>query len=334
MGKSVKKAFSNPIRAATAVGTFGTSELARKISPGVDNALGSAENMFGFGNPNAPRLPSVNGGQNPADLLAQTGGAPLLANIAMGADIDDTLSGYLGVNKAEMLDALNGRNTTINTQDLRAIQSVRNQLTQIQSDRTLKQKAVDQVVQDFPNIVQQNMKLYGDQFDSEMKSYVDQALQGTAAKYAAGGNLSSGAANEAFARVGAENALNKINYSNQNAVRDASLRLSEVNALRDFQNTMLGQVVPQGFSATQANLQRQFQGQMQNAEFANQQKLSDQGSKNALFGALGTLGGTMIGASMFGPAGGAAGGQIGGSLFGSPAPKMTNSSYDSYSGRA
>jgi hypothetical protein len=33
MGGSVKKAFSNPIRGLTAIGTFGTSELARKLGP-------------------------------------------------------------------------------------------------------------------------------------------------------------------------------------------------------------------------------------------------------------------------------------------------------------
>lgn len=311
MGKTIKKTFSNPIRAATAIGTFGTSEIARKV-PAIDNVLGSAENMFGFGNPDAARLQFA-GGQNPAELLAQTGGAPLLANIAMGVNVDDALAGYLGVPKAEILDALNGRSTTLNTQDLKLIQGVRNQLNTIQNDRQLRQKAVDQVVNDFPNIVQQNMKLYGDQFDKEMKSYVDQALQGTAAKFAAGGALSSGAANEAFARVGAENALNKLNYSNQNAVRDASARLAEVNALRDFQNTLLGQGVQQGFSAQQANLQRQFAGQQQQADFANQQNLANQQSKNALFGAVGSLGGTFLGAKM-----------LGGNLFGSaaPAPKL------------
>ena len=311
MGKSVKKAFSNPIRAATTIGTFGTSELARKV-PGINNALSSIENQFGFGNPTAPRL--MMNGQNPADLLAQTGGAPLLANIAMGVDIDDTLAGYLGLNKMEMLDALNGQATNINDQDLRAIQNVRNQLTTIQKDRTLRQKAVDQVVQDFPNIVQQNMKTYGDQFDKEMKSYVDQALQGTAARFAAGGNLSSGAANEAFARVGAENAMNKLNYSNSNAVRDASLRLAEVNALRDFQNTMLTGQVSQGFSAQQAQLQRQFQGNMFNTEQMNQAQQQDQASKNALFGSVGSLVGTYIGGKALGAA----------NLFGST-PKVTSS---------
>lgn len=33
MGGSVKKAFSNPVRGLTAIGTFGTSELARKFGP-------------------------------------------------------------------------------------------------------------------------------------------------------------------------------------------------------------------------------------------------------------------------------------------------------------
>jgi hypothetical protein len=297
MGGSVGKVLGSTVgRGAAALGTMGLSEAVQSNPYGIANQLGVRNplGVFGGSSLSSPRL-QMAGGANPSEMLAQTGGAPLLANIAMGADIDTTLAGYLGVRKEEFQDALNGHNTTLNTLDLQNIKNVRDQLIQVQQNRDLKQKAVDNLVQDFPNIVQQNMKMYGDQFDTEMKSYVDQALQGTAAKFAAGGNLSSGAANEAFAKVGADNAMNKLNYANQNAVRDANVRLGEVNALRDFQNTMLGQVNQQGFSANQANLQRQFQGQAQQNDFANQQNLADQQNKNGLFGSIGSLAGTAIG---------------------------------------
>lgn len=309
MGGATKGWGLNPqsiVRGAADVMTLGQNEV-------FGNPVGKMAGSV-FGNPSAPRLAAGATGQNPAEVLGSTGGAPLLANIAMGANIDDALAGYLNVPKAEYLDALNGGNSNINPRDLQLIQSVRDQLNSVQSDRNLRQQAVDKVVNDFPNIVQSNMKMYGDQYDDNMKQYVDQALQGTAAKFAAGGALSSGAANEAFARVGAENANNRLNYMSTNATRDASLRLNEVNSLRDFQNTMLGQVVPQGFSATQANLQRQFAGQQQQNELANQQNLSNQQSSNALFGSLGSLAGTAVGAYFGGPMGAAAGSQLGSSL--------------------
>jgi hypothetical protein len=111
-------------------------------------------------------------------------------------------------------------------------------------------------------------------------------------------------------------------------------RLAEVNALRDFQNTMLGGGIQQGFSAQQANLQRQFQGQQFNAGLQEQRYQADQQGKNALFGALGSLGGSFLGAKMLG-------GSMGTNLFGSPAPKLTTNNLlqpktaglDGYGGR-
>lgn len=314
--KAVGNAFSNPVRALTAVGTFGTSEIARKI-PGVGQVARlpetASDNLLGtkYGKQGAPDLAGFNGGQDPASFLAQTGGAPVLANIAMGVDPKEALAGYFGKStKDGSWEEFLG---TLNQKDLDSINSVHGQLTTIQQDRTLRQTAVDKVVQDFPNIVQQNMKTYGDQFDSSMKEYVNNALQGTAAKYAANGQISSGAANEAFAKVGAEQGLNRLNYATENATRDAGLRLAEVNALRDFQNTMLGGQVQQGFSAQQANLQRQFAGQQSNAEMANQRYMQDQGSKNALFGAIGSLGGSFLGAKM-----------LGANIFGAATPQTGN----------
>lgn len=355
---TVKSAISNPIGAiGKGLGTVFTGGLNqlpgkagapfRKAGDVVGGALtGNVDpvnRLLGRGG--APDLVGVNGGQDPAEMLAQTGGAPVLANIALGVDPEDALAGYFGKNKQDgSWDEFLG---TLNQKDLDAVNSVHGQLTTIQKDRNLRQQAVDKVIGDFPNLTKQAAQARqqaGGEFDDVTKGYMEQALNGTAAKFAANGGISSGAANEAFARVGAEQGMKKLEYmgnredvSYGRGLNEMSTRLAEVNALRDFQNTMMGGQIQQGFSAQQANLQRQFQGQAQNAEMANQRSMQDTQSKNALFGALGSLGGTVIGASMFGPAGAGAGGAMGSSLFGSasnPAPKFHTSSYDSYSGRA
>jgi hypothetical protein len=336
MGKSIKKAFSNPIRGLTAIGTFGTSELARRSNiPGLNQMARlpetASDSLLGtrFGRQGAADLPSAPGGQSPTDLLTSTGGAPLLANIAMGVDPVDALAGYFGKSKKDgSWEEFLG---TLSQNDLDKVNAVNGQLTTIQSDRKLRQTAVDKVIADFPNIATfaaQERAKSGEEFDSVTKGYMDQALQGTAAKFAAGGNLSSGAMNEAVARVGAEQGMAKLGFMGEREgfayntkLNEMNTRLAEVNALRDFQNTMMGQGVQQGFSAQQANLQRQFAGQQQNAEMANQQRMSDQASSNAMFGAIGSLGGTILGGSM--------GGMLGGSLFGSTSPKTTTPGYKS-----
>jgi hypothetical protein len=165
----------------------------------------------------------------------------------------------------------------------------------------------------------------GAEYDSSMKQYVDQALGKTAAQFAAGGSLSSGAMNEAAAKVGAEFGRDRLEYTTGMGRDLFNTRLAEVNALRDFQNTLLTGQIQQGFSAQQANLQRQFQGQSANADAANQRSLADQQSKNALFGALGSVGGTVIGAYFGGPMGAAVGSQLGGNLFGSSTPRLNTS---------
>lgn len=333
IGKPFKKAFSNPVRALTAVGTFGTSEVARKIGGPVgqlaklpetasDAVLGTHFNRSGAD------LPSFNGAQDPATLLSQTGGAPLLANIAMGVNPEDALAGYFGKSTKDgsWQEFLNG----VNQKDFDAINSVHGQLTTIQSTRDIRQKAVDDLIKDFPNVMATESQRAGVEFDSQMKSYVDNALQGTAAKFAANGGISSGAANEAFAKVGAENGLKRLDYTTNMGKDVFNTRLAEVNALRDFQNTMLTGQVSQGFSAQQANLQRQFQGDAANSEMQNQRFLADQQSKNALFGAVGSLGGSLIGAKL-----------LGANIFGSPSssnifnpPKVNTSSYKRISGEA
>lgn len=324
--KAVGQTFSNPVRGLTAIGTMGTSELARRSGIPIASQLArlpetASDSLLGtrFGRQGAADLPGINGGQDPATLLAQTGGAPVLANIGMGVKPEDALAGYFGKStKDGSWEQFLG---TLNQKDLDSINSVHGQLTSIQQNRDLRQKAVDKVIADYPNLAAnaaQDRAKAGGEFDDVTKQYMQQALGTAAAKYGANGGLNSGAANEAFAKVGADNAMNKLSYmgdreqySYNTGLNVLNTRLADVNALRDFQNTMLGQGVQQGFSAQQANLQRQFQGQMQNADMANQQRLSDQNSKNALFGALGSVGGSFLGASM-----------LGGSLFGAAATKV------------
>jgi hypothetical protein len=83
MGKSIKQTFSNPIRGLTAVSTFGGSELARRSKiPGLNQLARlpetASDSILGtrYGRQGAQDLQGFNGGQNPAELLAQTGGAP------------------------------------------------------------------------------------------------------------------------------------------------------------------------------------------------------------------------------------------------------------------
>lgn len=314
---TVKNVVSNPVRAVTAVSTFGTSELARRSNIPIASQVArlpetASNSLLGtrFGKEGAPDLQGFQGGQDPATFLAQTGGASLLANISMGVSPTDALAGYFGKStKDGSWEEFLG---TVNQKDLDAINSVNGQLTSIQSNTDLRQKAVDNVIADFPNLAKnaaQARAQAGGEFDTETRKYMEMALGDTAAKYAAGGQISSGAANEAFARVGAEQALNKLSYMGDReqyayntGANELNARLAEVNALRDFQNTMLTGQVAQGFSAQQANLQRQFQGDTNNVNTQNQQIFSnqaaEQASSNAMFGALGSLGGSFIGASL------------------------------------
>lgn len=330
MSKKVAKSVG---RGISGVFTLGTSEIARnnlgknnlvsKIlqTPGMI-VTGGQSGGYGGGDPNAPVLTGVNGGQSAPDLLATTGGAPLLANIGMGVDPKEAMAGYFGKNVKD--GSWGDFLSTLNPKDLESINSVQDQLLTIQNTRDLRQKAVENVMHDFPNIAvkaAQDRQSAGGEFDQVTKGYMEQALNSTAAKYNMSGGLSSGAANEAFSKTGADMALKKLDYMGQREQTsyaqgaDAfNVRLGEVNALRDFQNTMLGVGVSQGFSANQANLQRQFQGQQMNAERQQQQNLADQGSSNAMFGALGSLAGTAIGGYFGGPMGAAAGSQVGGSL--------------------
>lgn len=321
MGGSITKAAGQIARGGAAVFSGGLSEGINAASGGkIYNKLGvsggpmgaitgQVGRLFGFqGNPDAQNLAAAPGGQSPTELLANTGGAPVLAQIVMGVSPKDALAGFMGIQSENWDNYV----SSLSPKDASALLATQKQLETIQTNTDIRNKAVQAVINDFPNIagkVAQARASSGQEFDEVTKGAINQALQGTAAKYAAGGALSSGAMNEATARVGNENALNKLNYMNMGGDRTQQLelagynsRLAEVNALRDFQNTMLGRASELGFSANQANLGRIQQGGIANAGFQNQQTMQNQANENAtnnaMFGALGSLGGSLIGGAM------------------------------------
>lgn len=346
------KVVGQAVRGGAAVFTGGISEGVNAASKGkiyqktgmsggpIGSVTGSVGRLFGLqGNQNTPNLASAPGGLSNPDLLAQTGGAPVLANIAMGVAPKDALAGFLGITPENWDNYV----ADLSPKDASSLNAVQKQLETIQSNTDLRNKAVQGVINDFPNVTAQIAKARADsgqEFDQVTQGYMKQALDQTAAKFAANGGLSSGAANEAFSKTGADLAMNKLDYmgNREQAARgDAyagfNARLGEVNALRDFQNTMLGQGVQQGFSAAQANLGRIQQGGMANAQFANDranaESAQENATTNALYGALGSLGGAYIGGKMLQGsmgAGAASSSAMTGS-FNPAAPKVYNTSY-------
>ncbi len=331
IGNSVKKVVTNPGKAN--FGDFARAGGALSIVGLPATIVGDM--AIGGGNKDGGYAPQTLANENPKMVLAQSGGAPLLANIAMGADVEDTLAGYFGRSKGADWDAYKAN---LPPDELAAINGVQKQLNQIQSNTNLRNQAVQKIVQDFPNIAataaqtqKQAKTAAGEEFDSTTKGYIDQALNGVAAKYAAGGNLSSGAMAAASARAGAQIGMDKLGYvtgegdkaydrSYNAGVGDWQARYNEASALRNFQNLMTGQAAGNGFSAVQASLQRNQQTNMANASMANQRAMQDSANKNAsdnaLFGAIGSLAGTAAGAMIGGPVGASIGAKAGGSMGG------------------
>lgn len=281
-----------------------------------------------------PNLATMQGGQSPTDLLANTGGAPVLANIILGVDPEEALAGFLGIPRNQISETLSEKDLNIYNQTL-------GQLKSIQSNRQIRDQAVQKVIDDYPNLMQQTAQARaqaGVEFDDVTKGYMKQALEGAAARLNTGAGISSGAANEAFSRVGGEMGLQRLGYQGEREATDYSQRLAgfnarlgEANALRDFQNTMLQSKVQEGFSANQANLGRIQQTQLFNAGAANDRALAQQQGKNAMWGALGSLGGAAIGGMLGGPPGAAAGSSLGNQAatgsFNPQAPKTYTTSY-------
>ena len=295
-----------------------TGAVAGGLLGGAGGALtgGLLGGSFGGGKVHAPQ---IGGQQRPLDMLTSTGGAPLLMNIALGADPEEALASFLGTDVGNLRAAFANQNSTLgklSDQDRYALQGLMGQLKSIQSDTNLRNQAVQKLADDFPNIMAQKIPQYSALADDATKQMMDQALNQIGAKYAAGGQLSSGATAQAAAEAGAGLGMQKLQYGTQLAGQDWQNQYNNATALQSFQQKMLGQGAAQGFNAVQNALAgnrgiQQKQAQMNfDADQANAQQ------SQAMWGALGSLGGTALGTALGGPVGGAAGGQLGSGLFG------------------
>src|SRR5438477_10783270 len=117
--KTVKNAFSNPIRGLTAVGTFGTSELARRMGP-IPKMLASlpesaANSILGthYGQTGTPDIGgggpfNIDQGQLTADQAAITGLGTKQYNETLGAisDQGDAAQKYAAQTFQRMLPAM------------------------------------------------------------------------------------------------------------------------------------------------------------------------------------------------------------------------------------
>lgn len=305
-----------------AIATGGTSLIPGSPTAKVGSTIGNVLTGGVGGLSGGGYTPQLLSNEDPSMMLAQSGGAPLLTQIALGASVDDALAGYFG--KSSGNDFQQYYNS-LSSDEKSAIDGVKNQLTQIQSNTDMRTQAVQKLAQDFPNVVSmtapqvlQAKQQAGQDFDAASKGAMDLALSSVAAKYGQTGSISSGAATQAEALVGAQQGEQKLSYQTQQGNQALDLlgqgwqqQYNEANALQSFQQKMLGQGASQGFSAMQSMLQRNNQNAQFNANATNQKGMSDQASNNALLGAVGGLAGTAIGGAMAGPVGGAAGGAIG-----------------------
>lgn len=335
----VKDPISGIARIGADVITLGANEA-------VGNPAGKLIGAFtGYGRDQY--TPQTLSAQDPKLLLAQTGGAPLLTQIAMGVKVDDALAGYFG--KASG-DDFKQYYKSLPAADQSAIDSVKNQLTQVQSNTDLRNQAVQKLIDDFPNIAAQTLdkqrSAYNDAitrgktealdaFDESTKAIMDRSASQLSARFAASGGFSSGAFNQGLARSAADLAIQRgqigaqyaglrtqtgldlANQDAQNQFTASNLRFSETEALRNFQQKMLGQGVNQGFSAAQNQLGREQQLGMFNANQKTQADMYNQQQRGQMFGALGQLGGTIVGAYFGGPLGASIGGQMGSMVGGS-----------------
>lgn len=295
-------------------GGLNKTDLGGGVFRKIGNAVGTGLTL-GLGRAGGGQTNSALGagsGQSPMDMLVNTGGAPLLANIVMGGDIDKAIASFLGIRYEDLSDAYNGNRSILNAQDFSAVQNLKEQLTSIKQNTDLKNKAVQNLVNDFPNYMAQKVPEYAKLMDNETKAMMDQALSKVGAQFAAGGQLSSGATAEAAAKAGADIGMQRLQYGTSLAGQDWQNQYNEANALRNFQMNMLGQQSQNGFNAVQNALQQNTQIGIANANMQNQQNMMDQQQKNAMWQGLGQLGGTVIGGLMGGPFGAAVGSQVGG----------------------
>lgn len=263
--------------------------------------LGTGRQAASSGGGNGVHTPN----ESPMDTLVNSGGAPLLTNIALGANVDDALASFLGISKDSITSGKG-----LGPDDVEAIKNLRSQLTDIQSNTDMRNKAVTNLVNDFPNYVQQAIPKYASTWDDNMKGVMDQALQKVGASYAANGGLSSGAMAAASARAATGVAGDRLNYSSGLALQDFNQKLSETTALQSFQQKMLGQGATQGFNAVQNSLSRNatsndisLKGDINAKAVADAR---NNGSNDGMWGSLGGLAGSVLG-----PAGSVIGNQVG-----------------------
>lgn len=324
-------------RAVTATATGGLSEFTH----GAD-AFGVKTGLKALGMGGSSYTPTLLPKSDPMMELAQSGGAPLLTSIALGANVDDAVAGYFGRTKGQDYDAWY---KGLSQDEKQAVDSVKTTLTQIQTNTDLRNQAVQKVVNDFPNIVQGTASAVtaakqkaGEEFDAASKSYLDYANNAIAAKFGGSGTVSSGAAIAEANRLAAQLGIQKLQYQTEQGntayERGANDLLgawqqqyTEANALRGFQQKMLGQGASQGFSAAQAALERSKQTNIANTGAINQAGAAKAAADNALTSQIFGLAGT---AGLVGLTGGFGGGGRTSNPSPSPAP-TPNSAIADYS---
>lgn len=330
MGGSVGSAITGGI--SKGIGAIGGGAIGSGLGTAILGPVGGIAGGF-LGAKKGINLGSDTGGgpgpntsapqTSPLQILVQSGGAPLLANIAMGAGVETSLAGYFGYSDYnQMLSQLS-------PEDADAVKGLHQQLTNIQNTTDLRNQAVDKIINDFPNIAQQALQKQksayasaASDFDAADKASLDRASDQLAAKYAASGGFSSGAFNAGLARTAADTAniraqnvygsdisLANQDYSNQ--LEAANLRYGEASALQNFQQKMLGQITPLGFSASQNALTRNADIALNNAGYQQKLDINSRNQDSALFGSLGKLAGTVGGYTIGGPLGAAVGNTFG-----------------------
>ncbi len=203
MGGAINNIGSTVMRGVGDIVTLGGNEaLGNPVGKGTSSLLGKV----GFKDSGKNSGPATNAGEiSPMMTLQQTGGAPLLAGIAMGADVNQSLMSFFGAS-GKFEDWM----ATLDPQSQDAVKGLSTQLTSISQNTQLKQQAVTSLINDFPNFMKSAVPQYADIADKYTMAAAQQALNQTAAKYAAGGALSSGAMDEAMARTGAAAMANSM----------------------------------------------------------------------------------------------------------------------------
>jgi hypothetical protein len=298
-------------RAGLDVMTFGTAEIG-----GISSKAGDLANRT-IGGKSSTYKPTLLPSTDPTMELAQSGGAALLTNIALGANVDDALASHFGRSSGEDFKAwYNG----LKPDQQAAIDGVKTTLTQIQTNTDLRNTAVQNVVKDFPNIVSMTApkvlaakQAAGEEFDQASKGYLDFAMKAIAAKSGGSGTVSSGANIQAAADAASKIGLDRLAYTNQAGNQELGLlgqewqnNYTEANALRSFQQKMLGNGASEGFSASQNALDRQANINTANTGATNQANAAKAAQDNAFSSQLLGLGGTAAIYGMFGPAAAAA----------------------------